>query len=191
MISEAIHHGFTNSSVSRLRFFPLTCYSYTVHYRKLLKTMEWELIFTFLDIIFRIIMPLCGLIGNTLVILTVVQGYVQLTTAHCMIASLALSNFLYALQYVIFTPFALIYGRYVLSFVFSCFGKKGCDPSSPLTASHGGHRIFHRAQTTFHQFKIKTDSLAEGGGLLGLGHPQLNPPIVSTQKGGPGLCVSV
>ena len=73
--------------------------------------MAWDTVFLFLDIIFRLITPLCGVVGNTLVILTIIRGHVQLTVAHLMITSLAFSNFLYALQYVVFTPFSLAYQR--------------------------------------------------------------------------------
>ena len=131
LISEATNHSFMNWSVSWIRTFFLNLLQLHCSLSEIADIIAWEPIFIFLDIIFRIIIPLCGLIGNTLVILTVLQGYVQLTTAHCMIASLALSNFLYALQYVIFTPFALIYGRYVQTFAFFGSWGRGCWGAPP------------------------------------------------------------
>ena len=58
----------------------------------------------FIRVIFSVLVPLCGVVGNLLVILTVCKAYVKQILPHYLIANLAVTDFIFSLQNVVFSP---------------------------------------------------------------------------------------
>ena len=55
-------------------------------------------------IIMSVIVPFLGVLGNLLVVLTVFYGFIKHSTAHLLIVNLAVSDGLFSLQNVVFSP---------------------------------------------------------------------------------------
>ena len=68
--------------------------------------------YIFREIIFRILIPCIGVVGNLLVQLAVYRGLLSKTLpSHLLIANLAISDFVFSLQNVFFTPPSLVFQR--------------------------------------------------------------------------------
>ena len=66
--------------------------------------------YIFWEIIFRILIPCFGVVGNVLVMLAVYRGLLCKTSpSHLLIANLAISDFIFSIQNVFFTPPSLAF----------------------------------------------------------------------------------
>ncbi len=64
-----------------------------------------------LRVLVTVLVPVCGVVGNSLVILSVTKGLVKQTKAYILVANLAVTDLLFSLQNVIFAPLPLILNR--------------------------------------------------------------------------------